>query len=50
VEKAIALNPKDPTNYYLLGRWCYGVSIPDTDFASMNFNLCIVTNFRILLL
>ena len=25
VEKAIALNPKDPTNYYLLGRWCYGV-------------------------
>jgi len=25
VEKAITLNPKDPTNYYLLGRWCYGV-------------------------
>jgi len=25
VEKAIALNPKDPTNYYLLGRWWYGV-------------------------
>jgi len=33
VEKAIALNPKDPTNYYLLGRWCYGVRTLDAYVA-----------------
>ncbi|KAM8946811.1 regulator of microtubule dynamics protein 2 [Pelodytes ibericus] len=26
LEKAIELNPQDPLQYYLMGRWCYAVS------------------------
>ena len=26
IERAIELNPTDPSNHHLLGRWCYGVS------------------------
>jgi len=37
VEKAIALNPKDPTNYYLLGRWCYGVRTLDACCFQANY-------------
>ncbi|ESN90487.1 hypothetical protein HELRODRAFT_71234, partial [Helobdella robusta] len=25
IEMSISLNPTDPANHYLLGRWCYGV-------------------------
>ncbi|XP_052271145.1 regulator of microtubule dynamics protein 1-like isoform X2 [Dreissena polymorpha] len=25
IEKAIGINPTDPSNHYLLGRWCYSV-------------------------